>query len=91
MGTACILSYANIFTAKFEEMQIYLFIKGKVELYLRYINDILFIRKDTEKWLKNVINEINKKQPSIRFDQKYSEPEIKFLGVLVYKDEQQGL
>ena len=72
-------------------MQIYLFIKGKVELYLRYINDIFFIQKDTEKGLKNVINEINKKQPSIRFDQKYSEPEIKFLGVLVYKDEQQRL
>ena len=49
MGTACILSYANIFTAKFEEMQIYLFIKGKVELYLRYINDILSFERIQKK------------------------------------------
>ena len=36
-------------------------------------------------------NEINKKHPSIKFDQKYSKSKIEFLDALVYKDEQQRL
>ena len=34
---------------------------------------------------------INKKHPSIKFDQKHSKSEIEFLDALVYKDEQQRL
>ena len=75
MGTACVPNYANI--------------KGndKVDLYLRYIDDIFPIWKGTEEELKKLFNEIAKKHPSIKFDQKYSKSEIEFLDVLVYKDE----
>ena len=74
MGTACVPNYANI--------------KGsdKVDLYLRYIDDIFPIWKGTEEELKKLFNEIAKKHPSIEFDQKYSKSEIEFLDVLVYKD-----
>ena len=50
-----------------------------------------FIWKGTDEGLKNFFNEINKKQLSIKFDKKYSKSKIKFLDVLVYKDEQQWL
>ena len=45
MGTACAPSYANIFMARFEQKHIYPFIKGKVDFYLRYIDDVFFIWK----------------------------------------------
>ena len=55
MGAACALSYANIFMARFEENVIYLFIKDKVELILRYIDDIFFIWKGMEEELQKFI------------------------------------
>ena len=58
MGTACATSYANIFMARFEQKHIYPFIKGKVNLYLRYIDDTFFIWKDTEEELKNFMKSI---------------------------------
>ena len=40
MGTKCAPTYANIFMGIFEERHIYLLIKQKVQLYLRYIHNI---------------------------------------------------
>ena len=91
MGTACAPNYANIFLARFEQKYIYPFIKGKVDWYLRYIDDIIFIWKSTEGEPENFFNEINKKHPSIRFDKKYWKLKIEFLDILGYKDEQQRL
>ena len=78
--------YGKIWTEKYLPL-----IKGKVDLYLRYIDDIFLIWKGTEEELKNLFNEINKKHRSIKFSQKYSRSKIEFLDVLVYKDEQQKL
>ena len=91
MGTACSLGYENIFMARFDQKHIYPFIKAKVDLNLRYIDDIFFIWKSTEEELKNLFNGISKKHPSIKFDQKYLKSKIEILDVLVYKDEQQRL
>ena len=44
-----------------------------------------------EEELKIFFNEISKKHPSIKFDQKYSKSKIEFLDVLAYKHEQQTL
>ena len=33
------------------------------------------------------MNDLNKKHPSIKFEFKYSQTKIEFLGVLVYKDQ----
>ena len=62
MGTACAPSYADIFAQK----HIYLFIKDKVDLYLRYIDNIFFIWKDALEKLKNFFNAINKNDPSFQ-------------------------
>ena len=70
---------------RFEQKYFYAFIKSKVDLYLGHIDETFFIWKSAEEKLKNFFNEINKKQPSIKFDEKYS----KFIDVLIYKDEQQ--
>ena len=55
---------------KYELKYIYGLTKSKVHLYLRYIEGIFFICKGTEEELKNFFNEVNKKHPSIEFDQK---------------------
>ena len=59
------VGYANVFMARFKQKHIYPFIKGKVDLYLRCIDDTFFIGKGTEEELKNFFNEIIKKHPSI--------------------------
>ena len=41
--------------------------------------------------MKNVLNEISKNHPSIKFDQKHSKSKMKFLDFFVHKDEQQRL
>ena len=41
-------TYANIFMGIFEETHIYPLIKQKVQLYLRYIDDIFFISTGSE-------------------------------------------
>ena len=51
--------------ARFEQKLIDRFVKGKVDLYERYIDDIFFMCKSTEKGLKNFFNEVNKKDTSI--------------------------
>ena len=43
MGKASASSYANIFMVRFDEKPINPFIKKKVELYLRYLNNIFLI------------------------------------------------
>ena len=61
IGTAGTSSYASILMGRFEKkLIIYSFIKDKVELFLRYIDDISFIWKGAEKELKNFFNELNK-------------------------------
>ena len=47
MGTKCAPSYANIFMGDFEEKNIYPFINQYSTLYLRYIDDIFMIWKNT--------------------------------------------
>ena len=85
-GTTCAPRYANISMARSEQKHIYPFIKGKVDLYLRYFDDIFFIWKVTEEQLKHFFNAINNKHSSDKFDQKCSKSKIEFLDVLVFQD-----
>lgn len=88
MGTKCAPPYANIFMGRFEEQYIYPRIIHKTRLYLRFIDDIIFIWKGTEKELKKFLDEINQLHPTIKFDHKYSKSEIEFLDLKIYKDAQ---
>ena len=70
MGTICAPAYANIFMAEFEQKCVYLLIKDKSILFLRYI-DIFMVWTKSEKQLKDFLSELNQKHPSIKFDYKF--------------------
>ena len=87
MGTICAPSYANVFLGSFESKFIYPLIRGKCNLYTRFIDDIFLIWKGTEKELVDTITKLNASHHSIKFDLNYSYSEINFLDTLIYKDE----
>ena len=70
MGTICAPAYANIFMAEFEQKCVYLLIKDKSILFLRYI-DIFMVWTKSEKQLKDFLSELNQKHPSTKFDYKF--------------------
>ena len=86
MGTICAPTYTNMFMSEFEERYIYPLIKNKSSSYLRFIGDIFMVWTKSENKLKSIINEINKKHHSIKFDFKFSKEKFEFLDTLVYKD-----
>ena len=86
MGTICAPAYANIFMANFELKYIYRYIKNKTKMFVRFIDDIFMIWTCSEQKLLDFMNDLNKKHRSIKFEFKYSQTQIKFLDVLVYKD-----
>ena len=91
MGTICAPSYPNIFMSEFEEKHIYLQIKNKSVIYLRYIGDTFMVWIKSESELKHFTNEINKKHQPIKFDFKFSKESIEFLGIIVYIDSKKRL
>ena len=48
METKCTPTYENIFMGIFEETHIYPLIKEKMQLYLKYMDDIFFIWTGSE-------------------------------------------
>ena len=69
----------------FEETHIYPLIKQKVQLYLRYIDDIFFIWTGFENELQQFIPKINEVHPSFTFDFNYSKTQIHFLDITITK------
>ena len=63
MGTLYAPSYANIFIDSFEKIYVYIYpsLQGISLIYLRFIDDIFFMWKDTKEKLKNCLNKLNKK------------------------------
>ena len=59
MGIICAPAYANIFMAEFDQKYIYLLIKDKLILFLRYIDDICMAWAKSEKQLKYFMSEMN--------------------------------
>ena len=56
-----------------------------MQLYLRYIDDILFIWTGSENELQQFISKINEVHPSIRFDFNYSKTQIHFSDIDITK------
>ena len=84
MGTICAPSYGNIFMDHFERKFIYPFIKTFSLLYLRFIDDIFFIWTGSKTDLQKVLNELNTKHPSIKFEYEISKERISFLDTEIY-------
>ena len=91
MGTICAPAYANILMAEFEQKYVYLLIKDKPILFLRYIDDIFMVWTKSEKQLKDFMSELNQKHPSIKFDYQFDCKQIEFFYTLVYIDQQNKL
>lgn len=91
MGTKCAPSYATLFMGKFEETYILPRIKDLILLYVRFIDDILFLWKGTEERLLKFFDEINSVHPSIKFDFKYSRKCINFLDTSLIITEENRL
>ena len=91
MGTICAPAYANIFMAQFEKQHIYLYIKNKSILYLRYIDDIFLILTGTKQELLIFLEKLNSKHKTIRFEHNVSNSNISFLDTLIYNDKSNTL
>ena len=63
MGTIYAPSDANIFMGKFESKHIYPYITDKTIMYLRYIDDLIFIWKGTKEEILSSIEDLHKKHP----------------------------
>ena len=83
MGTKCAPTYASLFMGRFEEMHILPKIRDKVLLYVRYIDDLLMVWKDSEEELIKFLEELNKKHPTIKFDYQYSREKVNFLDTTI--------
>ena len=83
MGTKCAPTYASLFMGRFEEMHILPRIRDKVLLYVRYIDDLLMIWKDSEEELVKFLEELNRIHPTIKFEYKYSREKINFLDTTI--------
>ena len=86
MGTICAPVYANIFMPNFELNYIYPCLKDKTKMFLRFIDDLFMIQTGSEQELLDLMSDLNKKRPSIKFEFKYSPTNIEFLDFLVYRD-----
>ena len=91
MGTICAPTYANIFTAYFEEIFIDPLIRNATKLYLSYIDDIILIWTKSENELLTFFEKLNQQHPSIKFEMKYSKDKIEFLDTLIYKDKNNNI
>ena len=63
MGTICAPAYANIFMTEFEQKYVYLLIKDKSILFLRYIDDTFMVWTKSEKQLQGFMRELNQNIP----------------------------
>ena len=91
MGTLCAPAYANIFMAQFEKQHIYPYIKNKSILYLPYIDDIFLIWTGTKQELLMLLEKLNSKHKTIKFEHNISNNNISFLDTLIYKDKNNTL
>ena len=63
MSTICAPAYVNIFMVQFEKQHIYPYIKNKLILYLRIINDIFTIWKGTNTLQRTIYRKPTDQQP----------------------------
>ena len=80
-----------IVMAEFEQKYIYLLIKDKSIIFLRYTDDIFMVWNKSGKHLQGFMNKLNQKHPSVKLDYKSDCKQIEFLDTLIYKDQQNKL
>ena len=85
-STSCAPAYAKTFMTQFEKQYIYPFIKNKLILYLRYIDDIFMIWRETKQGLLVFLGNLNSKHKTMKFEHNISPSNISLLDILIHKD-----
>ncbi|XP_041434485.1 uncharacterized protein LOC121398936 [Xenopus laevis] len=82
MGAAVAPSFANLFVHKLEQE---LFLnhryKNHIQLYLRYMDDILVVWKGDITLFNEMVNEANESHPTVKFTTEISKRTLNFLDV----------
>ena len=84
MGTKMAPSYANIFMAQLEEKLLANY-PITPALWKRYIDDILCIWPGPLSEFKKFLKYLNDAHPTIKFTSEYSNTEVDFLDLTIYK------
>ena len=88
MSTICANAYTNTFMTDFESKNIYIhIIKDKINMFLRFIDDLFIIWTGSKQELLEFMSDLNKKHPLIKLEFKYSQTTIELLDVLFDKDQ----
>ena len=82
IGTKFAPPYSILFMAELEE-EILSEIELKPYLWWRYIDDIFFLWEHGEEKLKEFIEHLNEKHPTIKFTAEWSQTSINFLDVTI--------
>ena len=83
IGNKFVPPYSILFLAELQE-EILREVELKHYLWWWYMFDIFFIWEHGEKKLKEFIDVLNKKHPTIKFTEEWSKTQINFLDVTVY-------
>ena len=75
--------YACLFMEWFENLNILPKIRNYITIYVRFIDDIFFVWRGSERELLEFFEEINKTHPTIKFDCQYSRESVNFLDTTV--------
>ena len=84
MGTIFATYYANIFMDQFDRKYISPFLQKLSWIYLRFIDDILFIWAGSKEQLIWNLDELNAKHESIKSEHQISKTSISFLDTEVF-------
>ena len=87
MGTKCAPPYSGIFMGHLEKEIMASFNPHPFKLWLRYIDDILFLFKGSHSNLLKFLDHMNTFHKSIKFTSEYSKQSVNFLDVKIYRDQ----
>uniref|UniRef100_A0A803KCG6 Reverse transcriptase domain-containing protein n=1 Tax=Xenopus tropicalis TaxID=8364 RepID=A0A803KCG6_XENTR len=95
MGTSCAPTYANLFLGKWEQDVVFgddlSFFTNYIPLWIRYIDDILFLWEGPLNLLNDFITILNTNSLNIRLTQNISQNMVSFLDLTIGIDEKSNI
>ncbi len=94
MGTPVVCTLANLFMGKVEHEALSAWGGTQPLVWLRYIDDILVIMKDSQEKLLELVKHLNARISTIKYTAEISDKSIDFLDLTIFKGpryQQQGI